>query len=77
MSPLDVIRAATINAADLIGWGDRLGVIEAGKRADIIAVDGDPLKDVRALEHARFVMKDGVVICNDLQAVRCRRDAVH
>jgi imidazolonepropionase-like amidohydrolase len=77
MSPLDVIRAATINAADLIGWGDRLGVIEAGKRADIIAVDGDPLKDVRALEHARFVMKDGVVICNDLQPVRCRRDAVH
>src|SRR5580704_12852402 len=72
MSPLDVIRAATINAAGLIGWGDRLGVIEAGKRADIIAVDGDPLKDVRALEHARFVMKDGVVIRNDVGGSRKR-----
>jgi imidazolonepropionase-like amidohydrolase len=65
MSPIEVIRAATINAADLIGWGDRLGVIESGRRADIIAVDGDPLKDARALEHARFVMKDGVIIRND------------
>jgi len=65
MSPLEVIRAATVNAADLVGWGDRLGAVEAGKRADIIAVEGDPLKDVRALEHARFVMKDGVVIRND------------
>ncbi len=70
MSPLEVIRAATVNAADLIGWGDRLGVIEAGKRADIIAVDGDPLKDVRALEHARFVMKDGVVVRNDATSSR-------
>ena len=61
MSPIDVIRTATVNAADLLGRGDRLGAIEAGKLADIIAVDGDPLKDVKDLQRVRFVMKDGKV----------------
>ena len=59
MSPIDVIRAATINAADLLGSADRVGAIEAGKLADIIAVDGDPLKDVKDFQRVRFVMKGG------------------
>jgi imidazolonepropionase-like amidohydrolase len=62
MSPLEVLRAATVNSATLLGWGDRIGSIEAGKLADIIAVDGDPLKDVKDLQRVRFVMKGGDVI---------------
>ncbi len=62
MAPIDVIRAATVSAADLLGWQDRIGTIEAGKFADIIAVDGDPLKDLTQLEHVSFVMKGGAVI---------------
>jgi imidazolonepropionase-like amidohydrolase len=65
LSPLEVLRTATVNAADLLGLGNRLGTIEAGKLADIIAVDGDPLKDVRELGKVRFVMKGGRVIRND------------
>src|SRR5262249_14414028 len=65
MSPLDVLRAATLNSADLLGLGDRIGAIEAGKLADIIAVDGDPLKDVKDLQRVRFVMKGGQVVRND------------
>lgn len=68
MSPLDVLRAATLNSADLLGLGDRIGAIEAGKLADIIAVDGDPLKDVKDLQHVRFVMKGGQVVRNDAAA---------
>jgi len=62
MPPLEVLRAATVNSATLLGWGDRIGSIEAGKLADIIAVDGDPLKDVKDLQRVRFVMKGGEVI---------------
>lgn len=65
MSPLQAIRSATINAADLMGWADDIGVIEAGKYADIIAVDGDVLNDIRQLEHVKFVMKGGEVVRND------------
>jgi imidazolonepropionase-like amidohydrolase len=65
MAPIDVIRAATLNSADLLGLGNRIGAIEPGKLADIIAVSGDPLKDVKELEHVRFVMKGGKVIRND------------
>jgi imidazolonepropionase-like amidohydrolase len=65
MSALDVLRAATLNSADLLGLGDRIGAIEAGKLADLIAVDGDPLKDVKDLQHVRFVMKGGQVVRND------------
>lgn len=68
MSPLDVLRAATLNSADLLGLSDRIGAIEAGKFADIIAVDGDPLKDVKDLQHVRFVMKGGQVVRNDATA---------
>jgi imidazolonepropionase-like amidohydrolase len=65
MSPQEIIRAATINAAELLGWQDRIGSLEPGKLADIIAVPGDPLAKISALEHASFVMKGGVVIKNE------------
>ena len=68
MSPIDVLRAATLNSADLLGLSDRIGAIEAGKFADIIAVDGDPLKDVKDLQHVRFVMKGGQIVRNDSPA---------
>jgi imidazolonepropionase-like amidohydrolase len=61
MSPLQGIQTGTINAADLMGWTDRVGTIEPGKWADIIAIDGDPLKDVKLLQHINFVMKSGIV----------------
>jgi len=61
MSPLAGIQTGTINAADLMGWTDRVGAIEPGKWADIIATEGDPLKDVRILQHVNFVMKSGIV----------------
>jgi imidazolonepropionase-like amidohydrolase len=61
MTPSQAIRTATANAADLIGRAKDVGTIEAGKYADIIAVNADPLADVRALEHVDFVMKGGVV----------------
>ena len=61
MSPLQAIQTGTINAADLMGWTDRIGTIEPGKWADIIAIDGDPLKDVKLLQHVSFVMKSGIV----------------
>jgi len=62
MTPLGSIQAATVNAADLLGWSDRVGTLEAGKFADLIAVDGDPLGDVRVLESVKFVMKGGEVM---------------
>jgi len=65
LSPLAAIQAATVNAADLLGWSDRVGTIEPGKWADLVAVDGDPLRDVRILENIRFVMKGGEVYKND------------
>ena len=61
MSAMDVIKSATMSAAELVGIKDQLGSIEAGKLADIVAVDGDPLKDPNAFEKVVFVMKDGVV----------------
>jgi imidazolonepropionase-like amidohydrolase len=61
MTPAQAIHAATSSAADLIGRANSVGTIEAGKYADIIAVNADPLADVRALEHVDFVMKGGVV----------------
>jgi imidazolonepropionase-like amidohydrolase len=62
LTPIESIQAATVNAADLIGWPDRVGTLEAGKFADIIAVEGDPLADVHTLENVAFVMKGGEVI---------------
>ncbi|HKE05110.1 MAG TPA: amidohydrolase family protein [Blastocatellia bacterium] len=61
LTPTQAIQAATVNAADLLGWNDKVGVIAPGAFADIIAVDGDPLKDVTELERVKFVMKGGVI----------------
>jgi len=61
MTPMQAIQAATVNAADLIGHSELFGSITAGKSADIIAVKGDPLADIHALEHVSFVMKEGTV----------------
>jgi imidazolonepropionase-like amidohydrolase len=65
MPSLDVIRAITNNAAEMLGWQDRIGAIEPGKFADLVAVAGDPIADITELERVRFVMKDGQVIRND------------
>ncbi len=61
MTPTQAIQSATINAADALGRND-LGVVEAGRHADLVAVPGNPLQDVTALEHIAFVMKGGVVV---------------
>lgn len=62
MTPAQAIRSATVSAAELLGMKDSLGAVEAGKFADIVAVPGDPLKDVTVMENVNFVMKGGVVI---------------
>lgn len=62
MPPLDVIRAATISGAELMGWQADIGALEAQKYADIIAVDGDPLADIAVLQNVKFVMKGGTVV---------------
>jgi imidazolonepropionase-like amidohydrolase len=61
MAPLAAIQAGTVNAAKLLGWGDKIGQLKSGYLADIVAVPGDPVKDITALKRVRFVMKDGVV----------------
>jgi imidazolonepropionase-like amidohydrolase len=66
LTPVQAIQSATVNAAGLLGWSDRVGSIEPGKFADMIAVEGDPLADVTQLERVKFVMKGGEVIKNDL-----------
>ena len=68
MKPVDAIQAATIRAADLLGWAAKAGVLEPDHYADIIAVSGDPLSDVRVLESVKFVMKNGAVVRNDFGA---------
>ena len=65
MSPIDAIRMATTNAADLMAWSDRVGRLAPGRYADLIAVAGDPLADVSELERVRWVMKGGVVYKDD------------
>ena len=66
MTPAQAIRATTADAAMLLGWQDRVGTIEPGKFADLIAVAGDPLNDITELERVKFVMKSGVVIKSEL-----------
>ena len=67
LTPLQAIQAATINAADLLGWPGKVGSLETGAWADIIAVEGDPLKDVTTLERVKFVMKGGEVVRNEYE----------
>jgi imidazolonepropionase-like amidohydrolase len=67
MTPMQAIRTATTTAAELLGWSDKMGTIEAGKWADIVAVSGDPLKDITELERVKFVMKGGAVFKNELR----------
>jgi imidazolonepropionase-like amidohydrolase len=66
MTPWQIIEAATVNGAELLGWQDRIGSIEAGKLADIVATSGDPSADVSELEKIRFVMKGGEVVRDEL-----------
>ena len=61
MTPAQAIRSATSTAAELLAWSDQVGTLEPGKFADVVAVEGDPLKDITALEHVDFVMKNGAV----------------
>ena len=65
LTPLQAIQAATVNAADLLGWSGKVGTLEPGAWADIVAVDGDPIKDVTTLERVKFVMKGGDVVKNE------------
>jgi len=65
LTPLQAIQAATLNAADLLGWSGKVGTLEPGAWADIVAVDGDPVKDVTTLERVKFVMKGGEVVKNE------------
>jgi len=66
LPPIEAIRAATLSAADLMGWPDKVGSIEAGHYADIIGFSGDPLADIGEFEHVKFVMKGGVVVRSDI-----------
>ena len=72
MPALDILRAVTVNAAQLLGWQDRVGTVEPGKFADLVAVAGNPLVDITELERVRFVMKDGQLVKNDLAPLRSR-----
>ncbi|MGZ4815409.1 MAG: amidohydrolase family protein, partial [Terriglobales bacterium] len=65
MTPTQAIQSATVNDAELLGWSDKVGSLESNKLADIIAVDGDPTKDVTTLQHVKFVMKGGEVFKNE------------
>jgi imidazolonepropionase-like amidohydrolase len=66
MTPIQALQAGTINAAELMGWSDRVGSIGKGKLADLVAVNGDPMADVSLLKHVQFVMKDGIVYKNEI-----------
>jgi imidazolonepropionase-like amidohydrolase len=68
MPPLDLVRALTSSAAEMLGWEDRVGAVEPGHFADLVAVAGDPLADATELQRIRFVMKDGLVIRDELSA---------
>jgi imidazolonepropionase-like amidohydrolase len=72
LSPMQAIQSATTWAADVMNWSDRLGSLDAGKYADLIAVTGNPLDDITILEHVPFVMKGGQVVKDELRST-CRR----
>jgi imidazolonepropionase-like amidohydrolase len=70
MKPVDALRAGTSVDAELLGLNDKIGSLEAGKSADIVAVPGNPLQDIRRTEHVLFVMKEGVIYKNDRSETR-------
>jgi imidazolonepropionase-like amidohydrolase len=74
MTPWQIIQAATVNGAELVGWPDQIGAIEAGKYADIVATAGDPTQDVIELEKVKFVMKGGKVVRDDFSPDKASRD---
>ena len=65
LTPLQALQAATVNAADLLGWSGKVGTLEVGAWGDLVAVDGDPLKDVATLERVKLVIKGGEVVKNE------------
>ena len=65
MKPIDALKAGTSNDADLLGLANKIGTLENGKLADVVAVPGDPLQNIRQTEHVLFVMKDGVIYKNE------------
>jgi len=67
MTPMQAIRAGTSVASELLGWSDTAGTVEAGKWADLVAVSGNPLKDITELQKVKFVMKGGVIFKNELR----------
>jgi imidazolonepropionase-like amidohydrolase len=66
MTPMQAIRSGTMVPAELLGWSDKIGTVEAGKWADLVAVSGDPLKDITELQRVKFVMKGGTVYRDEL-----------
>jgi len=66
MKPIDALKAGTSADADLLGLADKIGTLEAGKVADVVAVPGDPTQNIRQTEHVLFVMKEGVIYRNDI-----------
>ena len=62
MTPAHAIQAGTVNNAEVLGWSDRVGSIDKGKYADLIAVSGNPLTDITELQRVKFVMKGGKVV---------------
>jgi imidazolonepropionase-like amidohydrolase len=66
MTPMQAIRSGTVVPAEMLGWSDKMGTVEVGKWADLVAVSGDPLKDITELERVKFVMKGGTVYKNEL-----------
>jgi len=65
MKPMDALKAGTSMDAELLGLADKIGTLEAGKLADVVAVPGDPVQNIRQTEHVFFVMKEGVIYRND------------
>jgi imidazolonepropionase-like amidohydrolase len=66
MTPARAIQSGTMVNAEILGWSDRIGSIEKGKYADLVAVTGNPLTDITELQRMKFVMKGGKIVRNDL-----------